>query len=85
MAFMISVVHNFVNNDCTPKTKQKNADELKLQQPEQPKHCPLKTVVKKKRERTKNHQNNNPALFLIPQKENNEIIIIIKFGLTYLK
>ena len=83
MAFMISVVHNFVNNDCTPKTK-KNADELKLQQPEQPKHCPLKTVVKKKEKEKKNHQNNNPALFLIPQKENNEKIII-KFGLTYLK
>lgn len=53
MAFMISVVHNFVNNDCTPKTKQKNADELKLQQPEQPKHCPLKTVVKKKEKEKK--------------------------------
>ena len=80
MAFMISVVHNFVNNDCTTPEKTN------------PYHCHWKKQLwkyemKNDLKRKKSSSFNNPALFWYHKKMNNneKKWIVIKFGLTYLK
>ena len=99
MAFMISVVHNFVNNDCTTPKKQKlrneiNWNEIKWIFNSQKKPITAtekKTVVKIWNEKwfeKKNHHHSTIQPFFDTTKKmnnNEKKWIVIQFGLKYLK
>ena len=98
MAFMISVVHNFVNNDCTTPKKQKLRNEINWNEIKWIFNSQKKPITATEKNSCENMkwkmiwkkiiiiQQSSP--FLIPQK--NWIImkkkwIVIQFGLKYLK
>jgi hypothetical protein len=81
MAFMISVVHKFVNNDCT--TYYSKTFWMKLKSYNNQKNLTTASEKKISCEEKKIIQQSSPFLYYKAKQKNNEKIL--KFGLTYLK